>query len=622
MIEKLKQYKLLLFLCLIFCGLYYFLIVNRTYVEVTLQTEHQSLFKIYWAQAGQLYSEKRMSYVRVTPERKEYGFYLTDLKNIERLRIDPPQYQGNSTFGKITFRQKGYKSIHFETQEELSQLNPINQIEEYYIDTSGLHVLSNGNDPQFEIHISPAADNFFWPSEIPRFLLICIVVSLVYFAADHLKEKQRIVPFFLVAALYLVTVMAGITENNVHPDEYVHISAAQYYQHHWLPPPVDDPAISHTYSVYGASRLNSHEAYYFFAGKFLNCLAPLHLQDFISIRLFNVALLSLILFATILVAGTRPLALPLLISPQLWYIFSYCDSDAFALFIAFVVSWQVVLERSQLNTCLQQEKDGKMMYRVIFLGILFGLLFLLKKNFYPYILFVYIFLGWRLWELNDAQSRKTAFVRLLVISLIGASLFGLRKGADYYVNGMDRKEKLAVLEEKLADPLYNPLTELSKTHGNLYKKEKGYPLQYIIVHDRWFEKTFRSAFGMYGYFTVSGTEMYYDLVRWTCILLLIIFFGLIILRAGPAEQVIALIVLTLSGLLIGASLWHSWVADFQAQGRYLFPIVSMLGILCSTVRKTVVENILFTLFLTFMFLLSAYSFIWVALLNLPKIIFT
>jgi hypothetical protein len=78
-------------------------------------------------------------------------------------------------------------------------------------------------------------------------------------------------------------------------------------------------------------------------------------------------------------------------------------------------------------------------------------------------------------------------------------------------------------------------------------------------------------------------------------------------------------VLSLAAALIGASLYHSWTKDFQAQGRYLLPILPMLGILCVQCRAYLNPRIL-TFFTSTMFLLAAYSFICVALLEIPRMI--
>ncbi len=143
---------------------------------------------------------------------------------------------------------------------------------------------------------------------------------------------------------------------------------------------------------------------------------------------------------------------------------------------------------------------------------------------------------------------------------------------------------------------------------------------YVINQERFFEKTFRSTFGVYGYFTVSASFKYYDIVRWTGAALLSVFLGLIFVRSWRENGFIAVSCLFFSLLLITVSLYHSWTKDFQAQGRYLFPIASMLGIVYAKGHRYLKGPVFTSLFMM-MFLLSAYSFILVAIPRIPKALF-
>ncbi len=618
--EIIKKYKVVLLLCLLVSSCYYVFFINRAHVELSIQVEKPTFFKIYWSEPGQLYSEKKMARVRVIPGRKNYNFFLTDLNNTQKLRIDTHQYKGEVFLQKLIISQKGLKSIEFEANQEFSKFIPLSQIENYKIGENGLQVRSSGKDPNFEFAVVLEKITFDWFQLLGQLFLLCLLVIIIYYSVRSLQDKCLYVPVLLTGVLFAIIIMASISARNVHPDEYVHLNAAKYYQHNWLPPVVDDPEIRNTYSVYGVSRLNSQETYYFFAGKFQNFLSPLYLSDFQTLRMFNVLLFSIILFYSFKISSARFLALPLLISPQLWYVFSYCNSDAFSLFVTFFTGCQLFLPQSMLNKFLKQERNWVFFGRAVALGILFGLLFLLKKNYYPYIVFLIFCLGLKLFQLQHPDLRKQVLIRLLMVLLVGLSIFGLRKGVDYYVNGFERVEKMATLREELATPLYKPSTELHKKHSFLYQKARGVSLETIIKIDRWFEKTFRSAFGVYGYFTVSGPLTYYDVVRWTGAFFFVFFLTSIFLRFEFSNSITAVVGLLLSIGLIGASLWHSWAADFQAQGRYLFPVVPIISIICYQSQK-IVSNLFFTLFLTAMFLLSTYSFIWVALQNIPKIAF-
>ncbi|MGW8192646.1 MAG: hypothetical protein ACWGOX_00135 [Desulforhopalus sp.] len=606
--------------CLLACSLYYRLIVNTAFVEIELEVNEKSEFKIYWAEKGAPFSEKNMSVAKVTPERCCYSFFLTDIGKVERLRVDTHKYAGRATLRKIYLQQEGWEPIELSTPEDFGRLVPLNDIVDFEIG-DGIIVDSSGEDPNFEWVITPLHRGLDYAWLLLRMGCIVVFVLLVVCCGAPLVKDLRFVPILLFGVLMLIVVMASISKRNVHPDEYVHLNATAYYQDNWLPPPIEDPTIRNTYSVYGESRLNNSEVYYLFAGKFSRFMQPFKLADFLSMRMFNVVLFSIIFFYTVKNRFARMVALPLLISPQLWYLFSYCNSDAFALFVTFLAGAEAVDPESLLHRYLKGEGWGARIAGVLVLPLLLGIMFLLKKNYYPFIAFFYLCLVIKLFRGAEFYwERKEAVVRLVMITIIGAAVFGLRHGADYMVNGPDREEKLAVVREETADPLYKPSTTLAEKHAFLSRRDRGATLMEIIVKDRWFERSFQSSFGVFGYFTVSASQIYYDLVRWTGVGLLVFFFGSIVIRGGLAGISLSLAMLGLSAALIGASLHHSWVFDFQPQGRYLFPLVPMSGLLYGMQQNAVNKQILL-LGVGSMYLLGLYCFIFEALLKIPKVVF-
>ena len=609
-----------IFACCLVCGLYYYFFVNKAYVEIELSVTQKTEFKIYWAGADQPYSEQRMSVAVATPEHKNYSFFLANIGKLARLRIDTHSYKGEATLNKLLIRQEGYKTLALTTPEQLGTLVPLFDIGESRIDNDGLWVKSTGIDPNLELHILPekAGINLGWL--VVRLLGVAAIVFCVIYCAGPLAKELRFVPVLLFGIWLLIIAMAGISKDNAHPDEYVHMSATSYYQDHWLPPAIDDPAIRHTFSAYGVSRLNNGEIYYLFSGKFEKFMQSFDLPEYLSLRLFNVFLFGLILLYTVRNRYARMVALPFLVSPQLWYVFSYCASDAFALFFAFLAACELIDPESLLHRYLKGDGWGVKVFGAILLGSLLGIVFLLKKNYYPFVVFFYLCLAAKLFLTDQFfWEKKEAFKRLVLITIIGLGVLGLRVGADYQVNGMDRQEKIVSLQEELANPWYKPSTELHKKHISLYRKARGATLEEIVMVDRWFERSFQSSFGVYGYFTISGTQGYYDLVRWFGVVLLVFVFAAIFRGGGLVGGGMAVAALGLAGGLIGVSLHHSWALDFQAQGRYLFPIVPMLGILYGW-NYTVVNRRLLILFLTPMVMLGVYSFIFEGLLRIPRVI--
>ena len=619
---KWLQAAFALFVCCLACGLYYYFFVDKVYAEIELDVAQKCDFKIYWAEGDQLYSEKNMSVVIATPERKTYSLFLPSFGKISRLRIDTHNYQGEAILKKLVLQQEGWVPVTLATPEQFKALVPLFDIEEWGVGDEGLWVKSAGKDPNFELVLAPErqAMDVLWL--VIRFLAIAALVVCVIYGAGPLAKDLRFVPVLVFGIWLLVIAMAGISKKNVHPDEYVHMSATDYYQDHWLPPIIEDPAIRNTYSVYGMSRLNNGEVYYLFSGKFEKFAKAFKLPEYLALRLFNVCLFGLIFLYTVRNRYARMAALPFLVTPQLWYIFSYCTSDAFALFFAFLAACEVIDPKSLLHRCLKGDSRFARLAGPIVLGVMLGIVFLLKKNFYPFIAFFYLCLAVKIFFTDQFYwEKKEAVLRLILITVIACGVFGIRTGADYWVNGPDRMEKIDNMAKEVADSWYNPNTELTQKHISLYRKARGVSLETVIIKDRWFERTFQTTFGVYGYFTISGSPDYYDLVRWCGVALLVFLFGNILLRGGLIGSGLAVAAFGLGVALIGASLYHSWTVDFQSQGRYLFPILPMLGIVYG-INHEAINKRFFILFLMPMVILGLYSFIFEGLMRIPRLIFT
>ena len=74
------------------------------------------------------------------------------------------------------------------------------------------------------------------------------------------------------------------------------------------------------------------------------------------------------------------------------------------------------------------------------------------------------------------------------------------------------------------------------------------------------------------------------------------------------------------GLAVGvvlASAYQSWTADFQPQGRYLFPIIPMIAFLFHHYRESLRSRV-FNLLFACLFACSVYSFVFIGLKNIPK----
>jgi hypothetical protein len=600
-------------LCLLASGLYYHFFFNRAQVELSIDVEYPSDFKLYWSAENQPFSEKRRAVVRVKPGHTDYSFGLTDIGTVAQLRLDPVDYVGEALVRSLVISQRGYETITF----DLAQAMPLNDIDKFSVDETGLLVQSSGQDANFLILPVTVQRPVNWGMEAIRHLLIWLAIICVVRACVPLQHNYGYVPLMLAMVFILVVSMAALSKRNAHPDEYVHLDATAYYQKNWLPPEVDDPAIEHTYSPYGISRLNNGEVYYLLAGKFASLVSIFKMDTLFGLRLFNVAMFGCIVLYAIGSLPARLVAAPFLISPQVWYIFSYCGSDAFGLFLSFLAGCEIVRPNSYLNRILDGQSKCGVVSAGLFISILLGLMLLLKINYYPFIALAGAYVLYQLFVHGEQETRLQVFSRLALIALVAVLLAGGRLGADYFVNGLDRQEKMAAMQEKTAHHWFKPSTELDKKHVTMYLKQRGTTLRGLVQTHQWFEHTFVSGFGLYGYFTIAAPERYYRLVKWVASIFLIYIFAVVLIRGSTETRLLALFVLGLGIALIAASLHRSWTVDFQPQGRYLFPILPMLGVLLARSRS-LFANSIFAVLLSALFFLSLYSFIFIALVSIPR----
>ena len=621
--KYLNNNLLILIVLFLFLSIYTYInfFRHQAYVRIDIRSNIITNFKIYWAGENQIYSEKRSSFVRINHVQNKYAFSIPDLASIKKIRIDPADGRSRTArilIKRLIIRQTGYAPIQFANKAEFMRLIPLGGIEQIENDQRGFLVVSAGEDPKLEVQIDPQKQPGY-PIEFIRILFFILLAIIFLGCVSNLSERYNHVPALMVFAFALIMIMASISKENTHPDEYVHLRAAVYYENHWLPPEVCAPETKGTHSVYGVSRLNSLETVYLIAGKFSRFLSFLPIDTYLRLRMFNVLLFFLLAWLGLRTAEFRIVIIPLLISPQIWYIFSYFNSDAFSLFLIFIISYFVLLEKSSFNRFLEEPKSKRMVVKGILFGILLCILFFTKKNFYVYGLFLSLFFLWKFYckKFNPTTSLKTVTARLGLIILVASVFFGIRYIVDIYTNGFNKSDKILNCREKLADYIYKPSTTLKSKHPWMKLKSRGVSLEKMFTNYGWARRSFKSAFGVYGYTTIAGSNRYYDLVKLIGLFSIFFIAVSVLFKSENKENILLLIVVVCSLLLAGAAFWRSWVTILQPQGRYFFPLAAVTGFLLFYSKKDL-NTTIFNTFIVIMFLVSSYSFIFVGLVNIPK----
>jgi hypothetical protein len=610
---------LIIGLLLCFGLLYFRVFTNVAEVELVAQTDEPSRFRIYWADDGQGYTPERQASTQFKAgEEQSYRFLLTDLGAVRSVRLDPTERRARVRIGRIVFSQAGYHPIRLEGQE-LSALRAIKGIASLQLTAAGLELVTAGRDAQLEVAVAPRA-RLPSSAELTRFLTLLALLGCLLLWQPRIGDQFAHVPMGLLLAIGLSLCMATLSKPNEHPDEHVHLAAGQYYERHWLPPKVCDPEIRDSYSVYGASRLDSGEIVYLLAGKFsriLENLLPSTLDSCQRLRLFNVGLLIALAAVALRWASYRPLLLPLLISPQIWYIFSYFNSDAFALFMALLCAGQVLHERSWLHRYWEGEQPRGGLLMTLALAVLLSLALLIKKNFFVVHagLLLLVLLQATTWQ---ADRRRRAVWQSAKLGALVVLLVGMNYAASVAVRGLDARDAIRRCREQTASDAYKPNASIERQHPMLHLRQRGTTWQDMFTQHRWGEKSFRSAFGVYGYLSISDSPATYRIVKTLLLLLLGYLLLMAFWRATPQGRAAAAICALLALALGVALFWHAWTRDMQAQGRYFLPAVGLIGILvqqqAARLNRLVLDSLTAALYV-----LACYSFLFIGLARIPKL---
>ncbi len=612
-----------LVLCALACTfLYHVLAERQATVSMEVHCSAPTTFKLYWLEEqGAIWSEDNSRRIRLRPGEAFYTFKLTDLDKIAVFRIDPSEEKVPVTIRAITISQNGYAPIRIDGDEAFSRITLGGGIESVRIGDEGLVVTPATNDPQlfFDLSASLRKTTILWSGE---FLPLALVFCFALFAGMALVraggEEYRLVPVALAAVLTLIMTMAGISGYGAHPDEEVHVRAGDYFQHHLLPPPVGAEEARGTYSVYGVSRLHSGEIAYFFLGRFARTFHAVAAPSFMLQRSFNIVLWSILLLLALAYKDFRVLMVPALLSPQIWYMFTYANSEGFAFFVMLLAAYQLASPHSAWNRMLDAGPGAAKSQWVAFfwLGLLLGSLLLIKKNFDFFLLYIGLYFLWRLCFGHTRLNRHN-LRPMVVVLLIGLALFAGVRGTDEYLNGFEKDERLLQARYQFAAELWNPGTPLERQHAHLQMRDRGTSLKRLFFVDNWGRKSFQSAVGLYGFTSVSASGIYYTLAKYMGLVFLLAVSATVLLRGGLAGTSLWLLTLAVAAGLVWQALYHAWTVDFQPQGRYFLPIIGMAAIFFLHARHYLLRSLV-SLLCVALFLLSLYSFVAVGLVGIPK----
>lgn len=412
----------------------------------------------------------------------------------------------------------------------------------------------------------------------------------------------------ILTGVYIVT-MALITGENNHPDEFMAKSAIGYYNEHIIPPDIRNLDVSYYSTIYGVTRLSEKNLYYLFAGKVENIGNFFGIDK--SYRLFNILLALTILFILYRKSEENPwLLMGFFLTPQVWYIFSYATSDAFDYFLSFLIFYQLSVKTSLLNNLLSSNEfriNIRNILTVLYVSILFGFLLLGKPNYYVvHILSAYILL-YKLY--NTPKEKWLVYIKYItVIALISLSIYAGRQSIEVYRYGFNGKAVRVEMKERYAVDYIKPSTPISESGSTFFLHEKGVSLKDLLIKYNFLEGSLLTAVGAYGYLSIYATYDYYKLI-YAVYILMFLFMVYYLVKDFTINKLCSLLFLiSIAGISVLLSVYHSWFNEVQTQGRYLLPAIFSLGIMYAAIWKKEQYKIL-VWFLIITHIISSYSFV-------------
>ena len=424
-----------------------------------------------------------------------------------------------------------------------------------------------------------------------------------------------------LAALILLTLvvmvrMATQSALNAHPDEIYHVGAARYFIDYWDFPRIGDERTYQSYSNYGVSYLQQLDVVYFLAGKFAKAIRPLVPTDYLALRYFNISLFAVLMALLFRLPDKKKLAfLPLFCSPQVWYVFSYFNGDAFPLFVSYLLVYLFARREFPVDVPSFSLKHKNVRW-LIQLALVLGVLLISKQNYYVLIAFFLSFLA--LLAVQEGKIRLGA-KNLVIMTLVAAALFGCRFAYHAYVNREMPPDAVSKMAEQFAADDMKPSAQAcGESFWGMRMREQGLTFPEMFTTWNWHIWTFRTSFGVYDYMKIYAPLIHYRYVKWA-LLAFFLSVSLAIAQTGRKGLGVLALVLFFAGMTIFQAVYHSWINDFQAQGRYLFPIAGMGSLVMARSSEALWRHRAAILFCALaLYGLGMYSFIGVGLAGITR----
>ncbi|MBI3985887.1 MAG: hypothetical protein HY343_03130 [Lentisphaerae bacterium] len=600
-------------------------------LRIRVQGPVPNIYQLYYDTGGG-YSETESQQLNVAQDSGSINLtFALPWSSIRNIRFDPGIALGQVALSRIVL-ESGFSRYEWTGLALHDEMTALQDLDPLQLQKGIVVAQVKGPDPQFGLGLNIVHHRA--ARVVPRWraILSGVMWLVVAVLAWTLREQvyrallraqgvlhYNTVSYALLFATALVLSMAVVAKPNVSPDENCHLACARFYSSYWLPPAIGDPRSVDTISGYGSSKLDNLSISHFFLGKASVLFHRFTADTVLGTRLVNVALLFALWMVALLGLTARRVMLVLMLSPQIWYVFSYANDDAFGVFLGLLVSCQLVGPGSALNRYLASEHIHSKIGLGIAVGVLVGIESLVKDNYLLVPLLVGFYFAWSMWFAEDRPRRIRLFWKASVVLGVAILILVSRAACNISINGWDHAEKRQAQAERLANDGCKPSQYgTDRAVAGIAMRSRGEHYSALFLDSRnWISLSFKSFTGLYGNMNLPSPKLYYALIL-AVYLALGLYVTRTIWRNGHARDRMLLVgAAGLCLLIVGLSTYSSWVNDFQPQGRYLFPLLPVLATVLGRTERLLNQRVVVG-GCWLAFILSSYSFVLTGLLCIPK----
>ncbi len=594
-------------------------------IEYSREYDNNFGAQVFW-RGEEDFQEEKSSYGIVKHNRVELEI-AEDMEKVQGLRLDPTNVCQQLAITSIQVRNHGI-GMEMLPVRELFERAEYRSTEAPVLSLSVLYLNPLDNDPMIVLGQDIIQEYFLGHTVKFKMMLSawCLIAELAVAIGLHYLSYLKaylnkildficgryftIVKMVLFIAAFLVIYMAFFSFDYAHPDENMSKAAVEYYMEHWVPADIQSKEAADSFSTYGYSRLSEITVYYFLAGK-----AAWAAKNILGLskyyRAFNVLLFIAMVFVFCKKGKQNPwLYLMIGLTPQVWYIFSYTTSDAWDYFLSFIILYQLTGEESIFNRVLHAKMGKRAAVQLLMVGAVFGLLLLGKKNYYFIFVSSFFFLLYKLLA-EKQENRVQTIIKYGIVVTICLSVFGGASYADmlrYDGNkGEIARQQSEIYVENTMESNINSVSQANR--GGIAMKSQGISLEQMLLQHGFLKYSYQSYMGKYGWMEYESPGWYYVSIGVIYCLILLLLIWIMLQNGAVSKKMLFCLLLASNLIIVAASIWKSWVGDFQPQGRYLFAMNFNIAICAYLYSNLLFDKKIMKVAICFVGVLIAYSYV-------------